>query len=78
MFIAVALYLYYPLPIKIMMNTKFNLAIAILSLIGAVLVLWNQYLNGPIGGDPALWNYIDPYVIVVLLLASLSLWKSSR
>ena len=78
MFIAIALYLYYPLPIKIMMNNKLNLIIAILSLIGAVLVLWNQYWNGPIGGNLELWNYIDPYVIVVLLLASFSLWKSSK
>ena len=60
------------------MNKKKNLIIAILSLIGAVLVLWNQYFNGPIGGNDVLWNYIDPYVIVVLLLASLLLWKSSK
>ena len=60
------------------MNKKLNLIIAILSLVGAVLVLWNQYWNGPIGGDLALWNYIDPFVIVVMLLASISLWKSSQ
>lgn len=61
-----------------MMNKKMNLTLSVLSLIGAVLVLWNQYFNGPIGGDPVLWNYIDPYVIGILLLASLSLWKSSQ
>ena len=60
------------------MNKKLNLTTAFLLLIGAVLVLWNQYLNGPIGGDLALWNYIDPYVIGVMLLAAFSLWKLSK
>ncbi|MCY4577235.1 MAG: hypothetical protein OXB96_02280 [Candidatus Kaiserbacteria bacterium] len=60
------------------MNKTLHLVIAVLSLIGAGLVLWNQYWNGPIGGDPALWNYIDPYVIFVLLAASLTLLKMCK
>ena len=36
-----------------------------------LLVIWNQYLNGPIGGDLELWNYIDPIVIFVLLLVTI-------
>ena len=60
------------------MNESTHRIIAVLSLIGAGLVVWNQYFNGPIGGDPILWNYIDPYVIIVLLLATVALWKSSE
>ena len=60
------------------MNKQCNLALAGLSVITALIVIWNQYLNGPIGGNPDLWNYIDPLVIIVLLLTALTLWKSSR
>ena len=71
------LYLPYSFIIYNVTNTIVYRVIVILSLIGAGLIIWNQYLNGPIGGNLDLWNYIDPYAIIVLLAAAFALWKSS-
>ncbi len=50
------------------MSKNFHLLFSFLALITSGIVIWNQYLNGPRGGDLALWDYIDPVVVMVLLL----------
>lgn len=55
-----------------------KLTVAVLAVIGTVMVTWNQYLNGPLGGNPDLWHYIDLYVIALLLVSAGALLHDSE